>query len=159
MLVFEEIYARYSPKVYRLCMGYVNDPDTAKDLVQDTFINVWKYLPDFRNESGIGTWVFKIATNICLGYLKKDKRQAKTDLLLTLEEPVPESMDEHIHFLYKSIAALEENERLIISLVLEELPQKEIAEVMGISEGNIRVRIHRIKEKLSSILKTYGQPG
>lgn len=156
MTTFEEIYTHYSPKVYRLCMGYVNNHDQAKDLVQDTFVNVWKYLPGFRNESGIGTWVFRIATNICLGHLKKDKRQIKTDLPPDLAETPAENTDDRVAFLYKSIATLEENERLIISLVLEDLPQKQIAEIIGISEGNIRVRIHRIKEKLSSIMKTHG---
>jgi RNA polymerase sigma-70 factor (ECF subfamily) len=157
MITFEEIYVQYSPKVYRLCMGYVNHHDQAKDLVQDTFVNVWKYLPGFRNESGIGTWVFRIATNICLGHLKKDKRQIKTDLPPDLAEAPAENTDDRVAFLYKSIATLEENERLIISLVLEDLPQKQIAEIIGISEANIRVRIHRIKEKLSSIMKTHGQ--
>lgn len=155
-MTFEEIYTQYSPKVYRLCMGYVNDPDQAKDLVQDTFIQVWDYLPGFRNESGIGTWVFKIATNTCLRQLKKEKKQTKTELPLQLEEKPADVLDEQVAFLYKCIATLEENERLIISLVLEEVPQKQIAEIIGISEGNIRVRIHRIKEKLSSIMKYHG---
>ncbi|MDJ1503187.1 RNA polymerase sigma factor [Xanthocytophaga agilis] len=156
-MTFEEIYTQYSPKVYRLCMGYVNDPDQAKDLVQDTFIQVWDYLPGFRNESGVGTWVFTIATNTCLRQLKKEKKQSRTEMPLQLEEKPADTMDEQVAFLYKCIASLEENERLIISLVLEEVPQKQIADIIGISEGNIRVRIHRIKEKLSSIMKYHGQ--
>ncbi|MDJ1469888.1 RNA polymerase sigma factor [Cytophagaceae bacterium DM2B3-1] len=156
-MTFEEIYTQYSPKVYRLCMGYVNDPDQAKDLVQDTFIQVWDYLPGFRNESGVGTWVFTIATNTCLRQLKKEKKQVRTEMPLQLEEKPADTMDEQVAFLYKCIASLEENERLIISLVLEEVPQKQIADIIGISEGNIRVRIHRIKEKLSSIMKYHGQ--
>ncbi|MDJ1483291.1 RNA polymerase sigma factor [Cytophagaceae bacterium YF14B1] len=156
-MTFEEIYIQYSPKVYRLCMGYVNDPDQAKDLVQDTFIQVWDYLPGFRNESGVGTWVFTIATNTCLRQLKKEKKQVRTEMPLQLEEKPADTMDEQVAFLYKCIASLEENERLIISLVLEEVPQKQIADIIGISEGNIRVRIHRIKEKLSSIMKYHGQ--
>lgn len=156
-MIFEEIYTLYSPKVYRLCMGYVNDPDQAKDLVQDTFIQVWDYLPGFRNESGVGTWVFTIATNTCLRQLKKEKKQVRTEMPMQLEEKPADTMDEQVAFLYKCIASLEENERLIISLVLEEVPQKQIADIIGISEGNIRVRIHRIKEKLSSIMKYHGQ--
>ncbi|MCU0354959.1 MAG: RNA polymerase sigma factor [Cytophagales bacterium] len=157
MATFEEIYVQYSPKVYRLCMGYVNNHDLAKDLVQDTFVNVWKYLPGFRGDADVGTWVFKIATNICLSHLKKDSRQAQTDLPTDLADIPAENTDERIALLYRSIAQLEENERLIISMVLEDLPQKQIAEIIGISEGNVRVRIHRIKEKLSSIMKYYGQ--
>ena len=68
---FEEIYQTFSPKVYRLCMGYVNNADWAKDLVQETFIAVWQNLPKFRNESSVSTWIFRIATNNCLRQLEK----------------------------------------------------------------------------------------
>lgn len=70
---FEQIYAEYSAKVYRVCMGYLNDQDRAKDLTQDTFIAVWKNISSFRQESGIGTWIFRIATNMCLRELEKSR--------------------------------------------------------------------------------------
>lgn len=63
--MFEEVYKNYWQKIYRLCMGYVNDQDLAQDLAQEVFIIVYKKLPDFRNEAKIGTWIFRIATNIC----------------------------------------------------------------------------------------------
>ena len=63
---FETIYKTYWQKVFRLCMGYANDRDAAEDLAQETFIKVWKQLPKFRNESSIGTRIFRIATNTCL---------------------------------------------------------------------------------------------
>lgn len=70
MEVFDEIYKRYWDRIFRLCMGYVNDHNLAQDLTQETFISVWKQLPKFRNESSVGTWVFRIASNNCLRQLK-----------------------------------------------------------------------------------------
>jgi RNA polymerase sigma-70 factor, ECF subfamily len=56
---FKEVYREYSPKVYRVCMGYVNDRDQEKDLMQDMFIAVWKNTSTFRQEASIGTWIFR----------------------------------------------------------------------------------------------------
>jgi len=70
---FEVIYRTYWQKIFRLCMGYVNDREQAKDLVQETFLIVWQQLPKFRQEAQIGTWIFRIASNHCLRHIKKEK--------------------------------------------------------------------------------------
>jgi RNA polymerase sigma-70 factor (ECF subfamily) len=149
MLVFEEIYKSYWQKIFRLCMGYVNDHALAQDLTQETFIIVWKQLPSFRNESGIGTWIFRIASNNCLRQIEKRNRFPKTALPLDMMEEMPQNKEPEIQFLYKCIAELPEIDRIIISLELEDIKQAEIASIVGLSEANIRVRIHRIKEKLT----------
>ncbi|VTP99916.1 RNA polymerase sigma factor [Sphingobacterium daejeonense] len=71
---FNELYEIYWDKIFRLCMGYVNDSDQAKDLAQETFITVWEKLSTFRNEANIGTWIFRIATNTCLSQIKYNKK-------------------------------------------------------------------------------------
>jgi len=155
---FEEIYSLYSPQIFRVCMGYVNDHDQAKDLTQETFISVWKNLAGFRNQSKISTWIFRIATNNCLRAIEKSKRVVITELPFHLPAaPQEESQEEKLAFLYKAISELEEIERIIISLVLEDLPQAEIADIVGLSTGNTRVKIHRIKEKLAIKFKDHGQ--
>ncbi len=155
---FEEIYKTYWQKVFRLCMGYVNDHDWAKDIAQDTFITVWQQLPKFRHESAIGTWVFRIASNHCLRQIDKQNRAPKKAVLPAeiIEEVVP-GIEGKMKFLYKSIADLPETDRLIISLELEDVKQAEIANITGLSEANIRVKIHRIKEKLTQKFKNYEQ--
>jgi len=146
---FEEIYNTYSPKIFRLCMGYVNDKDWAKDLTQETFIQVWQNLHKFRNESSVGTWIFRIASNICLRQIERSSKMQKAEVPFQIEDKKEETLNEQIELLYKCINTLEESDRLIISLVLEDLPQKDIAIITGISEGNIRVKIHRIKQTLT----------
>ncbi|NQX80826.1 MAG: RNA polymerase sigma factor [Flavobacteriaceae bacterium] len=154
---FETIYKTYWQKVFRLCMGYANDTDTAKDLAQETFIKVWKQLPKFRNESSIGTWIFRIASNTCLRQIKKDNKMPKSELPLEIKDEILETdIEKDIQFLHQYISELQEVERIIISLELEDMNQKEIAEIVGLSEGNVRVKIHRIKEKLTQKFKKNG---
>ncbi|MBV8328043.1 sigma-70 family RNA polymerase sigma factor [Chryseobacterium sp.] len=155
-MAFEEIYEMYWQKIFRLCMGYINDPELAQDLAQETFIIVWQQLPKFRNESAIGTWIFRIASNNCLRQIEKEKKFAKSDLPVNLEEKKQESMEPQIQLLYQFISELPETERIIISLELEEVKQTEIANITGFSESNIRVKIHRIKEKLTQKFKENG---
>jgi RNA polymerase sigma-70 factor (ECF subfamily) len=158
MINFDEIYTKYSPQIFRVCMGYTNDADQAKDLTQETFISVWKNLSGFRNQSQISTWIFRIATNNCLRALEKSKRVTLTDLPYNLpEQQTDEPIEAKLSFLYRCIAQLEEIDRIIISLVLEDVPQADIATIVGLSTGNVRVKIYRIKEKLSIKFKAHGQ--
>lgn len=157
MTDFDDIYNRYAPQIYRVCLGYTNDAEHARDLVQDTFIAVWKNLSGFRNQAQISTWIFRIATNNCLRAMEVAKRMPPAELPFNLAEVHEESPEEKLSYLYQCIAELEETERIIISLELEGLPQAEIAEVVGLSNGNVRVKIYRIKEKLAQKFKAYGQ--
>lgn len=154
MTTFEEIYNRYSPQIFRVCLGYTNDADQARDLVQETFISVWKNLSGFRGESQISTWIFRIATNHCLRALEVSKRMPNAELPTNLVETYEEPQEDKLNFLYRCIAELEETDRIIISLELEGLPQAEIAAVVGLSNVNVRVKIHRIKEKLAQKFKS-----
>lgn len=150
---FEEIYNTYWQKIFRLCMGYVNDYTLAQDLTQETFISVWQQLPKFRNESSIGTWIFRIASNNCLRQIEKQKRYIKTDLPVNISQENQESIEPQLQLLYKYISELPELDRIIISLELENIKQSEIANIVGLSEANIRVKIYRIKEKLTTKFK------
>jgi len=157
MLTFDAIYQAYWQKIYRLCLGYVNDHALAQDMAQETFITVWKQLSTFRQESSIGTWIFRIATNTCLRQIERKNKNLQIDLPIDLPvQEVPDT-EEQIQLLYKSIAELPEMDRIIISLELEDVKQAEIATIVGLSEANIRVKIHRIKEKLTQKLQAYGE--
>lgn len=155
-MTFEEIYTQYSPKIFRVCMGYVNDHEHARDLTQETFIAVWQNLSTFRNESAIGTWIYRIATNNCLRAVERSKRISFGKFPKDVAMDTEESSDTKVKFLYQCISEMEETDRIIISLVLEDLPQAEIASIVGLSEGNARVKIHRIKQKLTEKFKQYG---
>lgn len=155
---FKELFDKNSKIIYHLCYGYTGDSDSANDLMQETFIKVWQNLDGFRNQSQISTWIYRIAINTCLSYLRVEKRKVTDEIsdfiLENTAEPISEK-EEQVALLYKCISQLEENERIIITLVLDELPYPEIADISGISEGNLRVKIHRIKHKLTDIYNRY----
>lgn len=156
---FNTLFYMYHDKVFRLCMGYVNDKDAAQDLVQETFISVWKNLSRFRNESSIGTWIFRIATNNCLRSIERNKRIPKERLTVQIEDKTEQNSELNMNLLYRFISELTEIDRIIIGLELEEVRQSEIAKITGLSESNIRVKIHRIKKILSKKFKDYERAG
>lgn len=152
--LFKEIFQANSKKIYHLCYGYTGNEETANDLMQETFMKVWQNLDKFRNQALISTWIYRIAVNTCLSHLRVEKRQPKdplTDDIIDTRSEVISDKNEQVASLYKCIADLEENERIIITMVLDEVPYPEIASISGISEGNLRVKIHRIKQKLTEL--------
>lgn len=155
--LFEDLYQTNYPKVIRICLGYVNgDEDLAKDLAQEVFIKVWEHLPDFRNEAAISTWIYRITVNTCLLQLRVKKRTIRVERLDKVGEEMEEvyfSQENQLKQLYACILKLSEENKGIILLELEGLPQKEIASITGLSHEVVRVRLHRIKNSLTNCVK------
>ncbi len=157
-LNFTKIYNQYAPPLLRLCEGYASNEAEAQDLLQDTFIKVWQNLDKFRGDAKISTWLYRITVNTCLGHIKKNKNTECIDENINLAEDNEGAKKEHeIQLLQKAIHTLPEGERIIITMVLEELPYDEIAEILQITEGNLRVKIHRIKQQLTKLFYNYEQ--
>ena len=154
---FKSVYSDYSIKVQRLCLGYTGNEEEANDLLQETFIKVWQNWDTFRGEAQRSTWVYRIAVNTCLQYIKKKKQKNETQLNEKTHaiKEVVHNKEEEVQLLYKCISQLAATDRLIITLLLEEVPYVEIATVTAISEGNLRVKIHRIKQQLSELYIKY----
>ena len=155
---FQKIYKEHYPKVIRLCLGYCHgDEMTAKDLTQDVFIKVWEHIDDFRNESSLSTWIYRITVNTCLLNIRQaKKRRASNKLPSNLEDELEEAhttKQSQLEQLYDCISKLNMENKAIILLELEGLPQKEIASITGLSHEAIRVRIHRIKIQLIKCVK------
>ena len=151
---FTNIYQDHYDKVYRLCLGYVNgDESLAKDITQDVFIKVWEHLDQFKQKSSIGTWIYRITVNTCLLFIRKNKKGSYNIPEIQQDDPnvieEEKTRQNRLKQMYACIQQLKETERIVILLVLEGLPQKEIAEITGHSHQNIRVMVHRIKEKLT----------
>lgn len=146
---FEHIYRTYWNKVFRLCLSYFNDEALAQDMAQDVFVRVWRYLPTFRGEASVGTWIFRIATNVCLRQSERQKHVSRVPLSDGVPQEQSDDRSMQVQALYKAIARLPEIDRLMISLYLEDTRQAEIARIIGITEANVRVRIHRIKLMLA----------
>ena len=154
---FTAIYRQQHSKVFRLCKGYFNgEEETANDTVQEIFIKVWQHLDSFRNESMISTWIYRISVNCCLLHIRKPfvKKEVPLGHLPDVaQEGYNPMLEEQLNKMYGCIGRLEEAEKLIILLLLEGVEYSEIAEVVGISENTLRVRIHRIKKTLATCVK------
>ncbi len=152
---FESYYYEYQNMVSALCFGYSRgDRDLTDDLIQDTFINLWKALPKFEGRSSPKTWIYRICVNTCLLHLRKNKNNNAEGLTAKHLGVAEESgTDRHFNELYQAIGQLKELDRIIIMMVLDDLNYSEIAEVMGMKEGSLRVRISRIKQQLNKLLR------
>ncbi|PBI92606.1 ECF RNA polymerase sigma factor SigR [Flavobacterium sp. ACN2] len=139
---------------------YMDNSDDQEDLFQEIVCQLWKSYESFRNESQFSTWMYRVAVNTAIVFLKKEKR--KVDRYEIASENVKEDEgDSHIkesqldHF-YKAVQKLEKIDKAIIFYQLEGFSHKEIGDNLGISEGNARVKLNRAKEKLKEIIKKQG---
>lgn len=151
VMEFEHLYKEYSSKIFRVCFGYFNDIEKAKDVMQDTFIAVFTNLNELKHRENIAGWIYRIASNKCLRQIESEKKKEFVREYSFLDY---EEIDHHVEEtnfvkLHRCIAELSDMDRLIIGFYLEDLKQDKIAEILGLSHSNIRVRIHRIKEVLS----------
>ncbi len=151
---FTEVYNTHAGQVFRMCRGYARDEDEAQDLLQETFMKVWQNLSQFRGDSKLSTWIYRIAVNTCLSYLRspKNKRPGEfTENIERVEDNEGQEKEAEVQALYKAIRKLPEADRLLITMVLEEISYEEIATTLDVSPGNLRVKIHRIKQQITKL--------
>lgn len=161
-LEFENLYQLHKDKIFRLCLGFLKDRDLAYDLFQEILIKIWRHLDSFRSDSDISTWIYRIAYNTAITFSAKEKRkQEQVDFPqgMELAEPENKSQEQEIQIqrLYEAINSLPETDRVIATLLLENTPYKTIAEVTGITENYVAVKVNRIKTSLIQILNPHGK--
>ncbi|WP_095953017.1 RNA polymerase sigma factor [Flavobacterium sp. ACN6] len=146
--------------LYKVSKMYMDNFDDQQDLFQEIVCQLWKSYDSFRNESQFSTWMYRVAVNTAIVFLRKEKR--KVDKYEIASENIKEDEnDAHIkesqldHF-YKALQRLEKIDKAIIFYQLEGFSHKEIGQNLGISEGNARVKLNRAKEKLKEIIKNQG---
>lgn len=134
--------------------------DDQQDLFQEIVCQLWKSYDTFRNESQFSTWMYRVAINTAIVFLKKEKQ--KVDRYEIPSENIKEDegdsniKENQLEHFYKAVQKLEKIDKAIIFYQLEGFSHKEIGENLGISEGNARVKLNRAKEKLKEIIKTQG---
>lgn len=148
-------------KLYRICSVYSKDADDTKDLFQETLITIWQAMPSFKTESSIGTWMYRITLNVCLRFrsnsIKKQKKFPPINsITIGSDQTEIENTEQNVQLikLRNCIKQLNEADKAVITLYLEELPYKEISAVLGLSENNVAVKVKRIKKKLLNCLNS-----
>ena len=166
---FTEVIGQNRERIMRICQYYAPTAEDQKDMFQEVLINIWKSLDSFRGDSAISTWIYRIAVNTSLGFTGKELKRLKLnlpddikDLHYTLKDETDSSAsDKEYQFdeLENSLNQLSVIDKLLISLTLEKLSMREIADIVGITEPNVRVKIHRIKETLRNKLNKKNHEG
>lgn len=144
--------------VHKICKIYTDTPHDHEDLFQEIVIQLWKAYPNFRGEAKFSTWMYRIGLNTALALYKKQSKTISTDRDTSLEH-IKITNEEHeeqntqIQAMYEAIHLLSDIEKALIMMFLDDKPYKEIAEILGITEGNARVKMNRAKEKLRTLIK------
>lgn len=167
---YRQIIEKYRHMVFRVCMGFIHEKELANDLTQEIFLNAFIKLESFRGKSAFSTWLYRIAVNANLNYLRKIKKRhifpknqwEKNNIENTIGEeevspPDRKIIDEQTaKEVHKAIDSLPERQRIAFVLSnYDDLSQKEIAETIGITEGAVEQLLQRAKANLQKKLSDF----
>lgn len=160
--IFDEWLSEHKGILFKILRAYAFTPADQEDLFQEMAFQVWKSVPDFLGKSKPSTWIYRVALFTATAWLRREKRRPEEQPLSkvahTLESQI-EPQDDRLNWLYDEIGRLEPLERSICLLLLEGFPYREIAELIGLSESHVGVRIHRIKKRLKERSREYVYDG
>lgn len=140
--------------IYRICKLYEDDTILQEDLFQEIILQAWKAYERFRGDSKFSTWLYRVALNTAITYLKKDKRRAEknsvsiSSSVLQITSQEDEVEKEQLENLYKAIAQLNKIEKALVILYLEDKSYEEISEILGISVSNVGAKLSRVRNTL-----------
>lgn len=147
--VFKSWLGTYKGLLFKIIRAYAYTMEDRDDLFQEVALQVWRSIPNFRNESAVTTWLYRIALNTSLRWKSKEgKAGVKVDHLdhpTLIWSPESTPQDDRIEWLYREINKLNEIDKSLCVMLLDDFTYKEMAEMLGISESNVAVKIHRLK--------------
>ncbi len=162
-----ELYNRYVDKVYSKCLSLVKEKETAKDLTHDIWVKIFLKLESFRNESQLGSWIYSIAYNHCITFLKQRKRINIDDFKNERVEQIPNDdtglenkVLKELQFtqLEAVFGQLNEGEKLILLMRYQDgFSVKEIAKTLNLKEGAVKMRLKRSRDHLAELLESLQQ--
>jgi len=158
---FRQLINENRDRIYRICVYHSSCREDCEDMFQQVLINIWSSLQNFRGDSKVSTWIYRIALNTSIDFNRAESRRRRNYQQMVQEFRMVSGQDERweklrkekmLEEIYTRIVQFSVIDKLIMSLFMEEVSSREIAEVVGISEGNVRIKIHRIRENLKSML-------
>lgn len=142
---------------HKICRLYTNDSEAHNDLFQEITIQLWKAYPKFRGDSKFSTWMYRVALNTAITLFRKTKRHIKTQdfegvSFKIKSEEYDDTEEKQLALMYSAVKELNDIDKALVFLYLEDKNYREISETLGITEVNARVKMNRIREKLRTIL-------
>ena len=154
---FEERVKEHEALLHKVCRIYAYTDADRKDLFQEIVIQLWKAWPKFKGEAKLSTWLYRVAINTAITGLRKKKDFIDSvepgSLPADVIDDNAQAEEEQLQDLYKAIENLNKIEKAIVMLYLEDHSYIEMEEILGMSAGNLRVKMNRIKEKLRQLTK------
>jgi RNA polymerase sigma factor (sigma-70 family) len=143
--------------IHKVCNMYCDAEEDRNDLFQEIVAQLWKSYPSFRNESKVTTWMYRVGLNTAITSFKKNKRRPDQNRLSyenfeVADESQEAETEENVKLLHRAVAQLTGIEKSIILLFLENKKYEEIAEITGITQNYVRVKMNRIKKKLKILM-------
>lgn len=143
--------------IYKVCRIYAYTEADRQDLFQEIVIQLWKAFPKFKGQSKFSTWLYRVAINTAITGLRKQKdfidSYQPAELPHHIEDHTSSEEEEKLKLLYRSIEQLNQVEKAIIMLYMEDKTYEEMEDILGMSQGNLRVKMKRIKDKLRELTK------
>ena len=154
---FIEQLEKHQNIVHKVCRLYTNNQEAHNDLFQEITIQLWKAYPKFRGDAKFSTWMYRVGLNTAITLYRKRKRTIDTQGFDSVEfkiksEEYDDTEEQQLKLLYKAVHQLNDIEKALVFLYLEDKNYREISETLGISEVNARVKMNRVKTKLKTIL-------
>ncbi|WP_267401848.1 MULTISPECIES: sigma-70 family RNA polymerase sigma factor [unclassified Chryseobacterium] len=144
--------------VHKVCRIYTDNKEDHEDLFQEITIQLWKSFPGFKGDAKFSTWMYRVALNTAITLFKKAKRNDVTTAIdvssLRIEYETYEDDEHKLKRMYQAIYTLSDIEKALIMMYLEDKSYREIGEILGITEGNARVKMNRAKNNLKQQLNT-----
>lgn len=154
---FVEQLQKHQNIVHKVCRLYTNNQDAHNDLFQEISIQLWRAYPKFRGDAKFSTWTYRVGLNTAITLYRKSKRTINTQAFDNVEfkikaEDYDDTEEQQLKILYQAVHQLNDIEKALVFLYLEDKDYREISETLGISEVNARVKMNRVKKKLKTIL-------
>ncbi|WP_302591746.1 RNA polymerase sigma factor [uncultured Muribaculum sp.] len=150
---FAALIKQHSQIINNVSYFYATETMSFDDLRQEIYVNIWLGLGHFRGDSKMSTWIYRVAVNSALMALRSSKQKVETvsfDLgRLDISSEIDDAKRENLQTMHALISRLEDVEKAIILLWLDDYPYNEIADTLGLKRNTVAIKIHRIKEKLS----------
>jgi RNA polymerase sigma-70 factor, ECF subfamily len=154
---FLTIIAENQGIIHKVCGVYCDTSEDREDLFQEIVAQLWRSFPTFRHESKVSTWMYRVSLNTAITRFKKDKRRPDRDSIEQSTVQIAyveydETVEHRIKLLHKAISKLTGIEKSIVLLFLEDKKYEEIAEIVGITQNYVRVKMNRVKVKLKKLM-------
>lgn len=143
--------------IHKVCLMYERNDESRKDLFQEIVLQLWRAFPSFKGQAKITTWMYRIALNTAISSFRKTSRLPESTAIDNVKFQIADDNEsatrrEQFKMLENAIKQLNEIEKAMMMLYLDDIPYEEIAETLGITQNNVRVKMNRIREKLKNIM-------